>query len=265
MGFTVLLAGALLLTFPLYWMIMNSFQGYAQVIKLPPNLFPREPTLGNWERLFDVGGARWLLNSVIVSSGGLVLGVLGATTAGYAFAKKRFPGRDALFSVYLATMAMPGAVTVIPLFIEMRDLGLINTHLGMFIIHASWPFGAFFARQYLKTIPDELLEAARIDGAGELRTFMSIVLPLARPLVGALSILAFIGTWNNYLWQLLMASDDSMFTVLVGASSRGSGRVVSDLGLTMAAATLAFIPMLLIFLRFQGHFVKGVTTGALNQ
>lgn len=260
-----LFAVAVVLLYPLYWMAVNSFQTIAEIQKLPPNLIPVAPTLDNWARLVNHGAGRWLLNSMIVATGGMVLGVVFTTAAGYAFAKKRFPGREALFWLFLATMMLPGAVTIIPLFILMRDLHLINTHLGMFIVSAAWPFGVFFARQYMHSIPDDLIDAARVDGAGEIRTFWSVVLPISRPLVGALAILAFIGAWGNYLWQLLMASDEDMFTLLLGATSRAGSQTATDTGLIMAAATLAFIPVLLLFLRFQGHFMKGVTAGATNQ
>jgi multiple sugar transport system permease protein len=264
-AFGILLVAAILLLFPLYWMTINSFQAQAQIQKIPPNLIPPEPILDNWTRLVGHGAARWFLNSLIVATGGMILGVIGATAAGYAFAKKRFPGREGLFLLFLVTMMLPGAVTIVPLFILMRDLHLINTYLGMFITAAAWPFGVFFARQYMLSIPDELIEAAVMDGASEIRTFVSVVLPIARPLVGALAILAFIGTWSNYLWQLLIATNENMFTLLLGATSRAGGYSQTDTGLIMAAATLAFVPMLLLFLRFQGYFMKGVTTGAVNQ
>jgi multiple sugar transport system permease protein len=206
-----------------------------------------------------------MVNSLIVATGGTILGVLTATSAGYAFGKKQFPGREWIFWIILATMMIPQAATLVPLFFIMRDLGLVNTHLGMFVIYLSWPFGIFFMRQYVQSIPDDLIDAAKLDGAGEIGIFRWVILPLSKPVIGVLVVLAFIGGWGNYLWQLVIAGDTDKYTILVGVASLAQGYQTTDWGLVFAGATLAFVPMAFVFVRFQSYFTRGIMLGALNE
>ena len=265
-AFVVVTMAALVFVFPLYWMVMNSFQDIANVIKMPPEFFPSRPTLVNYTRLLvgRMAAWRWFLNSAIISTCGMIVAVGFSSLSGYAFGKMRFPGRDLLFWLLLSTMMVPTAATLIPLFIQMVALGLYNTLVGMFITIAAWPFAIFLVRQYMQSIPDELLDAARIDGASEFGLFWRIVIPLAKPALGVLAILAFIGVWENYLWQLVMARTESKFTLLVGVSTLTKTATRTDYGLQMAGATLAFGPMLLVFMRFQSYFLSGITMGSLK-
>lgn len=264
MGFFLLAIAAIVFLMPLYWMVVNSFQP-AAVIQTPPiELWPVKATLANYERLFDVGALGWTINSVVVSLGGMLVAIAVALPTGYGFARKEFPGKRFLFAVVLLSMMMPWAVRLVPSYLLMADLGLINTHLGIFIVEAAFPLGIFFARQYYASQPREVFEAARVDGTGEGRTFWSVALPMSTPLIGVLAITAFFGTWTNYVWQLVMANED-LYTLPVGVSTRAAGLIRIDWGLQMAGTTLALLPLLIIFLAFQRYFIQGVTFGAVNE
>lgn len=264
LGVLLALAAASLL--PLYWMITGSFKVQTAAMKVPPEWFPAHPTLHNYRELFcgskPVG--RWFLNSLIVASSIALGAVLTSSLAGYAFGKKKFPGQTVLFWLLLLTMMMPRHITLIPLFILMRKLNWFDTYQGLIIPFIAYPFGIFLIKQFMQTIPDDLLDAARIDGAGEWGLFTQVVLPLSRPAIGALAIFAFVAAWNEYLWQLIIVNEEALQTLPVGVSKLVSGLTSYDLGVAMAGATVAFIPMLIVFLLFQEYFVKGITLGALK-
>jgi len=260
------LALALASLLPLYWMIIGSFKIQTNAMAVPPEFWPSAPTLENWQKLLFGRSPtwRWLLNSIAVASISAALAVLTSALAGYAFGKKDFPGRKLLFWLIIITMMLPKQISLIPLFILMRKLDWFNTYQGMIVPWIAYPFGIFLFKQYMQSIPNELIEAARIDGAGELRTFFNIVLPLSKPAIGALSIFAFVAAWNDFLWQLILVTERNMFTLPVGVSKLVSNLSNYNLGLAMAGATFAFIPMLIVFLAFQDYFVKGITLGAVK-
>lgn len=262
--FALILALASLL--PLYWMIIGSFKIQTNAMSVPPEFWPSMPTMENWQKLLFGKSPtwRWLLNSVVVASVAAAFAVLTSALAGYVFGKKEFPGRTLLFWLIIITMMLPKQISLIPLFILMRKLHGFNTYWGMIVPWVAYPFGIFLFKQYMQSIPNELLEAARIDGASELRSFFSIILPLSKPAVGALSIFAFVAAWNDFLWQLILVTERNMFTLPVGVSKLVSNLSNYDLGLAMAGATFAFIPMLIVFLAFQDYFVKGITLGAVK-
>lgn len=251
---------------PLYWMFAGSFKIQRSAFAYPPELFPAEPTLDNWERLIlDRPAFVWLFNSFVVAGGIAAASVITSAMAGYAFGKKKFPGRTVLFWMFLLTMMLPRQIYLIPLFILMRDFDWFNTYQGMIAPYIVYPFGIFLMRQYMQSIPDELLEAATIDGANELQLFFRIVAPLSMPALGAIAIFSFMAGWNDYIWQLVIVTDEDMMTLPVGISKlTASGVGSADIGVGMAGATFAFIPMLLVFLLFQRYFVKGITVGALK-
>lgn len=260
----LLLALASLL--PLYWMVVGSFKVASNAMAVPPEFWPKAPTLQNWNKLLfgSSPSVRWFLNSLIISLGSAFFAVLTSAMAGYAFGKKIFPGRTFLFWLIIITMMLPKQISLIPLFIMMRDLKWINTYQGMIAPWVAYPFGIFLFKQYMPTIPNELIDAARIDGAGELQIFTRIILPLSKPAVGALAIFAFVAAWGDYIWQLIMVTQRPMLTLPVGVSKLVSSLLNYDLGLALAGATFAFIPMLLIFLLFQDYFVKGITMGSVK-
>lgn len=264
-GLLLTLALAIVSLIPLYWMIIGSLKIQTDAMAVPPEFWPSAPTLENWERLlFRNPSWQWFFNSVIVAGGSTFFAVITSGLAGYSFGKKRFPGRMVLFWLVILTMMLPRQIALIPLFILMRQLDWFNTYQGMMVPWIAYPFGIFLFKQFMQTIPDELLDAARIDGAGEIRTFLSIVLPLAKPAVGALAIFCFVAAWNDFLWQLILVTERAMFTLPVGVSKLVSALGSFNLGLAMAGATFAFIPMLIVFLLFQNYFVRGITMGAIK-
>lgn len=258
-----LLVVALIYLLPLYWMISGSFELRENTIRTPPNFFPNPPTLENYRKLiFETPTVRWFLNSVIVAAIISTGAVITSTTAGYAFGVLRFPGREPLFWLVLVSMALPSAVTVVPLFLIMREIGWIDTYPGMIAPLVAYPFGVFLVRQFMHTIPHELFDAAKVDGASGWAVFRRIAVPLVRPAVGAVAIFAFMAGWTDYIWQLIVVNDTDMKTLPVGIATVVRGYETVDLGMTMAGATIAFIPMLIIFIAFQGYFIRGITGGA---
>lgn len=258
---TVSAAAALL---PLYWLLTGSVKPPEALLKMPPDIVPQSVTATHWERLFEMtGAARWVWNSLRVSVVVTASNVILCSMAGYAFAKLQFPGRRTLFWVCLCTMMVPAQVTVIPLFLMVRSLGLINTYAGLVLPSLAGAFGIFLMKQFVQGLPTSLIEAARIDGASEFGIFWKIIFPLARPAVGVLAILSFTSSWNSFLWPLIVAVDDQLWTLPVGIASINES-FFKDYGLMMAAAAVAAIPMILLFLSMQRYFVKGLTVGAVK-
>lgn len=251
---------------PLYWMISGSFKLQKNAIVTPPEMWPSAPTLANYQKLFwgSKPALRWFLNSVIVASCIMFGAVITSTMAGYAFGKKEFPGRRLLFWVLLLTVTLPREISLVPLAIMMRQLRWFDTYQGLIMPFVAYPFGIFLVKQFVQNIPRDLIDAARMDGASELGLFMRVIVPLSRPAIGAVAIFAFVGGWNEYLWQLIIVNKEQMLTLPVGVSKLVSSLTSYDLGVAMAGATFAFLPMLLIFLLFQDYFVKGITMGALK-
>lgn len=262
----VVVALAIILLLPIIWMILGSFKIQRVALAYPPEFIPSNPVMDNWERLLiDRPSLRWMLNSFVVAGGIALFAVITSTCAGYAFGKKQFPGRTLLFWLILMTMMLPRQIYIIPLFVLMKDLAWFNSYQGMIAPWLVYPFGIFLMRQFMQSIPDELLEAGKMDGASELQLFGHIILPLSRPAIGAIAIFAFMAGWNDYLWQLVVTNKEQWLTLPVGVAKLTASGVGSiDVGVGMAGATFAFIPMLLIFLLFQSYFIKGITVGALK-
>ena len=254
---------AVLFIFPLYWILTGSLKDAITINARTPQWFPLEPTLDNYVRLFKQPAIQWLLNTIIIAVAAMALTCITAALAGYALAKKRFWGQTVLFSLLVCAMALPKQVIVIPLLQEMSALGLNNNLLAVILPTVGWPFGIFLMKQFSETIPTEMLEAARIDGASEVRTFVSIVFPMVKPGVGALAIFTFVNTWNDYFLQLIMLQRREVLTISTGIA-RLQGEVSSDFGLIMAGAALAAIPIVAVFLMFQKYFTQGITMGAVK-
>ena len=260
-AFVILFLLAVFFMFPLYWIITGSFKTAAAINAQRPQWFPLEPTLMNYTKLFSQPAFQWLLNTVIMAVGAMVLTCLTAALAGYALAKKRFYGRKILFSLLVCAMALPKQVIVIPLLQEMNFLHLHDTLWAVILPTVGWPFGVFLMKQFSETIPTEMLEAARVDGAGELRTFFSVVFPMIKPGVGALAIFTFVNSWNDYFLQLIMLNSRTQWTISLGIA-RLQGEMASDFGLIMAGAALAAIPIVAI--SFQKYFTQGIAMGAVK-
>ncbi len=249
---------ALLLMFPMYWMLRTSVATTDELSTLPVRLWPKDWVWENYVepwRQYPI--ARWLLNSVVIAVLSVALTVVINLCAGYAFAKLRFPGRNLLFLLILSTLMVPVQVIMIPQFQIVIDLGLLNSNWGVVLPRLAEAFGLFMARQFFLGIPDELLEAARMDGAGHLRTFRSIVLPLARPLVAVLVIFTFMWRWNEFVWPLIVLTDASSYTLPVGLQFL-IAQFSTNYGPLLAMSFLSILPVLLVFGVFQRYFVEGV-------
>ena len=248
----------LLLMFPIYWMLRTSVAGVDELATLPVRLWPRQWL---WQNYVDPWRAypfaRWLTNSVVIAVVSVFLTVVINLCAGYAFAKLRFPFRNVLFLLILSTLMVPVQVIMIPQFQIVIDLGLLNSTWGVIIPRLAEAFGLFMARQFFLGIPDELLEAARCDGAGHLRTFYKIVLPLSRPLIAVLVIFTFMWRWNEFIWPLIVLTDSSSYTLPVGLQFL-IAQFSTNFGPLLAMSFLSILPVLLVFGVFQRYFVEGV-------
>jgi multiple sugar transport system permease protein len=259
--FGLILAAAVVM-FPFVWMVSTAFKTPENAFDL--SLIPRPATLANFSRvIFDYGFSRYFLNSLIVAGSAAVVTTFLASLAAYAFAKKRFPLRNTLFAVFLASMMVPGLMYVVPQFAIVARLGWMSTYKAMVIPHLANVFGLFLMRQYLAGIPDDLIDAAHIDGASEARVFFQLILPLSSPVVATLFLLTFQFHWNNFLWQLIVTNDASLYTVPVGLALFKSAH--EELyTLKMAGSCFSIIPIALIFLFTQRFFIEGMTKGALK-
>ena len=278
--FIILALLALFFLFPLYWIVTGSVKEKSDIIIKSGEMVKWIPTTISWDnfiRLFksktELFGLampmaiRWLFNSVFISIVSMILTCITSSLAGYALAKKRFWGKGVIFSLFVCAMALPKQVILIPLMSEMSTLGLINSVWGsMFAVIfpvVGWPFGVFMMKQFSENIPVSLLEAARIDGAGELTTFINVAFPIIRPGFGALAIFTFINSWNEYPLQLVMLTQNESKTIALGIASK-LNEMSNDYGLIMAGAALAAVPIIIVFLCFQRYFTQGITMGAVK-
>lgn len=262
--YLLLIAGAVLMLAPLTWMVLASFKSLPEILAFPPTFLPKSWALTNFRSVFEQADfVRYFVNSVIIAGVTVVSVLLTSSLAGYAFAKFSFPGKNVLFYLVLATLMIPFQVRVIPLYVLTSDLHLLNTYLGMVLPSLVDAFGIFLMRQFLQAIPSELIEVARVDGAGELRIFFRIVLPLAKPALAALTIFTLVTSWESFLWPLLVASSPDMFTLPLGLS-QFAGKYLSRTDLQMAASTLTILPMLIAFLIMQKRFIEGMATTGMK-
>ncbi|WP_010271631.1 carbohydrate ABC transporter permease [Paenibacillus senegalensis] len=257
--FSTLLVGSILMFIPYIWMVLTSFKSNAEILTSANHLLPQEPTLDGYRKVLrDAPFFRWFINSVSTA----VLITLGAVyssaLAGYVFAKFRFRGKRLLFIAILATMMVPFQIVMIPTYIIISKLNLVN-HLSAIVIpYLVSAFGIFLARQFIEGIPGELIEAARMDGASEFRTFWSLILPQIKPALSALAIFTFMAAWNNYLWPSIILNKETKMTVPL-ALVFFNGQNVVNYNVVMSAAVLIMIPVVVIFLIFQKQFIKGLT------
>ncbi len=257
----LLAAGAL---GPLLWMVSVSFMPAGQTSTYPPPLLPDGATLDSYRTLFALPGmGRRVLNSAVLAVLATLVSLAFNVTAGYGFAKLRFRGRDRVFKGLLGALIIPGQVTMIPLFLMMKYMGLVNTYAGVLVPSLASVFGIFLVRQYALSIPDELLEAARIDGANELRTFVSVVLPGLVPILVTLAVFSFLGSWNDFLWPLIMLSDDDRHTLPLALASL-SREHVQDRELMMAGSVVTLVPVLAVFLVLQRYYMQGLLAGSVK-
>ncbi|GGL98208.1 carbohydrate ABC transporter permease [Nakamurella endophytica] len=258
--YVLLVAGSLVMLGPLLWMLAASFKSIPEILAFPPTLLPKSFDPRNYRQVFEQADfLRYFLNSTVIAAITVVSVLVTSSLAGYAFAKFTFPGRNVLFVLVLATLMIPFQVRVIPLYVLAGDLHLLNTYAGMVLPSLVDAFGIFLMRQFLTAVPSELIEVARVDGAGELRIFFRIVLPLAKPALSALAIFTLVSSWESFLWPLLVASSPDMYTLPLGLA-QFAGRYLSRTDLQMAASTLTVIPLLVAFLIMQRRFIEGLAT-----
>lgn len=255
---------AVLTAFPLVWMVSASVMPAGEASQFPPPLWPSAATLEHYRALFARGDmGRYLLNSALLATTVTLVSLFVNSMAGYAFAKLRFRSREPLFRALLGALVIPAQVAMLPLFLEMRALGLINTYGGVIVPAAASIFGIFLVRQFALSLPDSLIEAARIDGAGEFRIYWSVALPLLRPILVTLAVFTFMGTWNDFMWPLIVLTDDSMYTLPVALATLARERV-QDNELMMAGAVVTTLPVLVVFLALQRFYVRGIMMGSLK-
>ena len=249
---------------PLLWMLSVSLMQPGAAAQFPPPLIPANPTLANYHELFATQGMGvFLLNSVLVSTLATLLALIFTLPAGYAFAKLRYPGRTATVQTLLALLLIPGQIGMLPLFLELKALGLVNSYAGVLVPWLAGIIGIFLVRQYALSIPDELLEAARIDGASEWRIFRHIVLPILRPAIATLAVFVFLGSWNDFMWPLIVLSDQDLYTLPVALASLGRERA-QDIELMMAGSVVTTVPVLILFLALQRQFIGGLLAGSVK-
>jgi multiple sugar transport system permease protein len=259
-----LVAGGALTLFPLLWMLSASFMSAGEATTFPPHLLPRAATLEQYRQLFvRLNLGRAFLSSAIIAVVVTLGSLLFNSMAGYAFARLRFGGRERLFGLLLAALIIPAQVGMLPLFLMMKALHLVNSYWGAILPSLATVLGIFLVRQFMLSIPHELIEAARIEGAGELRIYWSLVMPLARPVLATLAILTFMTTWNDFMWPLIVLSDQRRYTLPVAMASL-VGEHALDIELMMAGAVVTVLPVLVLFLALQRYYIAGLTAGSVK-
>jgi len=260
----LLILGAVLAMLPMVWMVSASLMPTGEASTYPPHFFPTSITFDHYKDLFTrLNLGRNLANSAFVSFVVTFASLFINSLAGYAFAKMRFNGRERLFKTLSTGLVLPTQVAMLPLFLLLKNMGLINTYWGVIIPGLSSIFGIFLVRQYALAIPDEMLDAARVDGAGEFRIFWSIVVPGIMPILATLAIWTFLATWNDFMWPLIVLSDASHYTLPVALANL-SGEHVQDTELMMAGSVLTVIPVMMVFLFLQRYYIQGVMAGSVK-
>jgi multiple sugar transport system permease protein len=260
-----LLVGLLAVLGPFVWMLFASIKSQQELLQAPPTWWPESPTIANYERLFDrLNFPRYFWNSTFIAGMITLANIVFCSLVGYALAKLRFFGRDKIFLLVLATLLVPGAVTLVPLFVLMAKLGLVDTPWAVILPVAAGPLGVFLMRQFMLSIPDDLLEAARVDGAGELYIFRRVVVPLSVPAMAALGIVTFLPAWNALLWPLIVLTGENNYTLPVALAIFSRGQFQADYGLLMAGSVVLVLPVIIVFLLLQRRFTESVATTGLK-
>ncbi len=257
--YVVLAAGLVLVVLPFVWMLVSSIKPEAEVRAVPPTWWPQEVTSENYDTLFTkLDFPTYFLNSALVALAVTIGNVVFCSMLGYALAKLEFPGQRVLFALVLGTLMVPGVVTFVPLFVLTTNLGLTNTLPGMILPFLAGPFGVFLMRQYVLGLPDELIQAARVDGAGELTIFARVIMPLCGPALATLGVLTFLTSWNNFLWPLVVATSEDKYTLPVALALYAVGQNATEYGLLLAGSVVVVVPVLAVFLLLQRYVVQGI-------
>jgi multiple sugar transport system permease protein len=256
---------AVLTMTPTVWMVAASFMSPGEASSTPPPFLPAHPTLEHYAALTDrLHMPVYFFNSFLIASSVTLVSLLANSMAGFAFAKYRFKGRDRTFRLLLSGMVVPAQVTMLPLFLMMKKFGLVNTYVGAMVPGLASIFGIFLIRQFVRSVPDSLLEAARMDGAGEFRLYRTVILPLCKPILLTLALFTFMGMWNDFMWPLIIMTDDARYTLPVALANL-MGEHVLDLELMMAGSVITVLPVVILFLAFQRHYVRGIMLGGVKE
>lgn len=262
--YLVLIAFSIVYLFPVLWVVISSFKDKNELYQWPPTVFPSNFTFENFRIAFSAGNfGLYFWNSLVVTFTSTLLLLLINSMAGFALAKYRFRGGTLLLILFISTLMIPIEVIMIPIFKVISKLGLYNSLWGIIIPPAATPTGVFLMRQFLLTVPNDLLEAARIDGAGEWKIYWRIILPLAKPILAVLAIFSFMWRWDDFLWPLIVLSDPAKYTVQL-AISNFIGQYDVDWGSLLAMTVVTMIPVLVVFLAFQKYFVQGMVTSGMK-
>jgi multiple sugar transport system permease protein len=264
-SYVFLVGGLVLMVGPFLWMVLGSIKPESDFLQNPPTLLPSAATTGNYGRLFDqLDFPRFFFNSSVIALAVTVGNLVFCPMLGYALAKLRWRGKRLIMGLVLATLMVPAGITLIPNFILMSNLGLVNTYPGLILPFLAGPFGVFLMRQFMLGVPNELLEAARIDGAHEFRIYWSVVMPIATPVLATLGILTFLGNWNSFLYPLVMAQEPQMYTLPVALATFATGQYQADHGMLMAGSVILVVPVLIVFILFQRWITEGIATTGLK-
>ena len=254
----------LLVLAPLLWMVSVSLMATGEAAAFPPPLLPTAPTLAHYRTLFvDYGVGRYLLNSTLLAAAATALALLFTLPAGYAFAKLRFRGRNRMFQILVGALVIPGQIGMLPLFLQLKYLGLVNSYAGALVPWLAGIFGIFLVRQYALSVPDEMIEAGRVDGASEWQIFRRLVLPALTPVIVTLAIFVFLGSWNDFIWPLIILSDQDLYTLPVALAAL-SREHVQDNELMMAGSVVTTLPVLIVFLALQRYYLSGLMAGSVK-
>ena len=264
-AYILLTAGLVVMVGPFLWMILGSLKPAADFLRNPPTFLPSAATTDNYSRLFDqLDFPRFFFNSSVVALAVTLGNVVFCPMLGYALAKLQWHGKGVIMALVLATLMVPAGITLIPNFILMSNLGFVNTYPGLILPFLAGPFGVFLMRQFMLSVPNELLEAARMDGANEFRVFWSVVMPIATPVLATLGILTFLGNWNSFLYPLVMSQEPQMYTLPVALATFATGQYQADHGMLMAGSVILVVPVLIVFVLFQRWITEGIATTGLK-
>ncbi len=263
--YLLLVIGVVVALLPFVIMLFSSLKTQGEILRDPRSLIPQEFTGENYSRWFsDIGIGQFFTNSIVVAVATVAGNIVFCSMVGYALAKMEFRGKKVLFALVMVTLMTPGTVTFVPLFVLVSKLGLVNTYPALILPFLVTPTGVFLMRQFMMGIPEALLEAARIDGAGEWRIFFRVVLPLCGPPIATLSILTFLGSWNNFLWPLVAAQSEDKYTLPIALTLYSKGQDATNYGLLLAGSVLVIAPIVVLFLALQRFFVQSVVSSGIK-
>lgn len=264
-GYAACLLAVLIIGLPVYWTVIAAFKTTREIYALQPTWFPLQPTLANFSDAWQAAPfGRYYLNSIITTVIGSGLEIWFALASAYALVFVRFPRRDLIFLLLLAALMVPEEITIIPNYLTIARFGWVDTYQGIILPGASIAFGTFLLRQYFLTLPQEIIDAAKVDGAGHMRTLFSVVVPVALPAVATTALLSIVAKWNEFLWPLIITSTQEMRTLPIGVAWLLDQEGVTNWGVVMAGTLFVLVPMILIFLWAQQYVVDGIATGAVK-